>query len=143
MLRQGKVHWMVIAGIFAALVVGVLMFGGSEDPTMKAQKFMTALGDGDSKKLAEYSTSGTYDAKQLEELWAESVKNAEYYRFRFKIMGAQVSNANQAQVRMQVIRSDNPGAVEDNFQLDLKKVDGKWKVRLEGLSRELYPFLPR
>ncbi|QYK52955.1 MAG: DUF4878 domain-containing protein [Fimbriimonadaceae bacterium] len=143
MLRQGKVHWMVIAGILAAVVIGVLVFGGSEDPTMKAQKFMTALADGDAKKLAEYSTSGTYDHDQLEKLWAKSVSDAEYYRFRFKIMGAQLSNSNQAQVRMLVKRSDDPGAVEDNFQLDLKKVDGAWKVRLEGLSRELYPFLPR
>jgi len=143
MLKQGKAHWLVIAGILAVLMLVVLLFTTAEDPTSKAQKFMTALGDGDAKKLAEYTTSGNHDQKTLETLWAKSVKDAEFYRFRFKILGTQMANSNQAQVRMHVRQSADPTEVEENFQLDLQKVDGKWKVRLEGISRDMYPFLPR
>jgi hypothetical protein len=138
----GKIHWMTITAIVGAvLMVGILMSGG-DDPAGRAATFMSALARGDAKTLAE----STYvEGKSQEEIlkeWEKSVEDAKYYRFKFKIKGAQPTGET-AQVRMGVWRNFSAGAYDENFQLELVKRDGKWKVRGNGISREMYPFLPR
>lgn len=142
MLKQGKIYWLYLVGLAAVVVVLGLVFAGGQSPQTRAQQFMTALADGNAKRLAELSFSRGRTQADLEKMWAESVEEAKYYRFKFKILSAQEPTPETAQVRMQVWRGLG-AAYEDNFQLDMQKVDGEWKVRLEGLSRDMYPFLPR
>ena len=51
---------------------------------------------------------------------------------------------NNASVRVGMTRNaTDPSGFEENYQIDLVKRDGKWKVRVSGLTRTFYPFLPR
>ncbi len=142
MLKHGKAAWVYLLGLFVLIGGFVLVLSSGQTPQTRAQQFMTALADGDSERLAELSFSRGRTQEELEELWENSTEEAKHYRFKFKILAAQEPNPNMAQVRMHVWRGRD-ASVEDNFQLDMQKVEGEWKVRLEGISREMYPFLPR
>lgn len=104
---------------------------------------MSALVRGDAKTLAQTTTSTSMDDAELLKAWEKTVKDAEHYRFTYRILAASQSSPDSAAVMMQVLRNLDVTSYEENFQLDLKKVDGKWKVRMEGLNREMYPFMPR
>lgn len=139
---SGKVHWMTISAIVGVVVVGGVLMSGGDDPTGRAATFMAALARGDAQTLAE----NTYvEGKSQEEIlkeWEETVAASKLYRFKFEVRGAQPTG-NNAQVRMGVWTNYGPGSYDENFQLDMVKVDGKWKVRGNGISRDMYPFLPR
>ena len=66
-----------------------------------------------------------------------------HYLFVYKVMGEQIQSDTQASVRLQVVRNLSSGAYEENFALPMEKHDGKWKVAVNELSREMYPGLPR
>lgn len=140
---SGKVHWLTIAVPVGLVVLGAVFIAGGDDPQIRANIFMAALARGDAKTLAESCMMEGVSQEDILKAWQQSVKDAEYYRFTYKITGVQQSG-DTAQARMLVNRSPlSGGGYDENFQLDLKKVNGKWKVRLNGLSREMYPFMPR
>ncbi len=143
MKRSGKVHWMVLAAMAAAVAVIALFLTGGSSPQTTGQVFMSALVRGDAKVLAENSTSSSMSQEELLKAWEKTVKDAEHYRFTYRILAASQTSNDSAAVIMHVLRNLDITSYEENFQLDLKKVDGKWKVRIEGLSREMYPFMPR
>jgi hypothetical protein len=141
----GKVHWMIlVGGVGMFFILGLLLFSG-ESPTGVAVRFMGALADGDYKELAELSHIEGRDQKDLEEDWKFATEVAgKYYSFRYRFVNQVDSDKNTASVRTQVWRNYNGGSsYEENFPLPITKVDGKWKVLVRGLSRKMYPGLPR
>lgn len=145
MMRKvsGKIHWLTIAVPVGLLVLGAVFMSGGEDPQVRAGIFMSALARGDAKTVAESCFIDGVSQEEILKAWEQSVQDAEYYRFTYRITGVQ-QNGDTAQARMYVNRSPlQGGGYDENFQLDLKKIDGKWKVRLNGISREMYPFMPR
>lgn len=134
---------MVLAAGAAAVAVVALFLTSGSSPQTTGQVFMSALVRGDAKTLAQTTTSTSMDDAELLKAWEKTVKDAEHYRFTYRILAASQSSPDSAAVMMQVLRNLDVTSYEENFQLDLKKVDGKWKVRMEGLNREMYPFMPR
>lgn len=122
-------------------MVGVL-FAGGDNPQTRANLFMAALARGDAKALAESTAVKGKTEKELEEYWKKSVESSKFYRFKYKLLGVQATGES-AIVRMYVWRDVSGAGYEESFQLDMIQVDGKWKVRGNGISREMYPFLPR
>lgn len=143
MLRvAGRIHWLTIAALAGIVLMVVVLMSGGNDAQSRASIFMSALSRGDAKVLAE----STYvKGKSKEEIlagWEKTVEDAKYFQFKYQLMGIQTTGES-AIVRMEVWRDISPGGYPEPFQLDLTKADGDWKVRGNGLNREMYPFLPR
>jgi hypothetical protein len=139
----GKVHWLVALGIVGILVLAAIMLTGGESPQSRGAAFMSALAEGDAKKLASLSyVEGMSDA-EIEAEWEETVSRSKYYRFMWRPLSMVQQDQEQAAMKMFMVRNPGPSSYEENFQISLQKVDGKWKVLPNTLSREAFPFLPR
>jgi hypothetical protein len=139
----GKIHWMTVAAVAGIGLIGTLLMTGGEDANARATIFMSALARGDAQALAESTHVDGKTTAQLKEEWERTVKDARHYRFRYRIKGSQNSSSTSAQVRMDVFRNFSASSYEENFQLDLRIINGIWKVVGKGINREMYPFLPR
>lgn len=144
MLRSGKVHWLTVAGTLAVVaVLGVFISTSGDSPQSRASIFMAALATGDAKTLTESSKSEKISDADLLKKWEESLAYGKHYVFKYKITGMSSPSPDTATVKMMVERNYLSGGYQENFELNLKKYDGRWKVRMDGISRALYPFLPR
>lgn len=132
------------AAVCAALIGGVFLFSGSS-PSEAAVKFMSALAKGDVQALTGLTALGTDTPAQVEAKWKFATEAAKHYRFGWSITSATTNRAgDRGAVRMQVERNlGGSGSYGENFQLPMVKKDGTWKVEVSGISREMYPFLPR
>jgi hypothetical protein len=139
---SGKVHWITIGGALGVVLMAFVLFGRGDDPQKRASIFMLALKSGDYKTLAESTYVEGKSKAEIEAGWKKAVDDAKYYRFTYEIRGVQ-QTGDTAQVRMGVWRNYSPGAYDENYGLDTVKKDGRWYVRGNGISREMYPFLPR
>lgn len=70
---------------------------------------------------------------------------AEHYRFKYRVAEAKEFANNTATVKVKVNRNVGDGGFdyEENYELPMEKEDGKWKVHVQAVSREMFPFLPR
>lgn len=119
-----------------------VMAGAS--PASVANDFMIALAKGDAKGLAKLGYMAGMTPEQEEKIWAQTIERGEYYRFGWHIKSASEANEEKASVVMDFMKNaDLPGGYPEDFQLPMVKVDGKWKVDVHGIPRELYPALPR
>lgn len=146
MKQLGRVNWVILAGIGAVLAVALVLFSSntSDSPTGAASRFLDALARQDAKALAETSFIDGMDQAQAQEAWAETLALTRHYYFFWVIRGNLRPDDNNASVRIGMTRNaTDPSGFEENYQVDLVKQDGKWKVRVSGLSRTFYPFLPR
>jgi len=144
MRRAGRVSplfLVVLVGV--AAMIGILMFG-QEGPSAAATRFLDALARGDVDTLTKSSFVSGKSDDELRKDWQFTTQVAgKYYRFRWQITSARVVDDNTADVRIQVDRNYGPGSYEENYGLPLAKVNGAWKVDAGGISREMYPGLPR
>lgn len=145
MNRRGRIN---IVGLFGAIVViffGAVIFFSRESLTTVGNRFMTALQWGDVDTLTEMSDPGTSSKDEIRKEWDFAVHSAgRYYNFAYRVDSAVQNDDKSASVRLKVMRNvTNPGSYEENFQLPLVKVGNEWKVDIRGISREMYPGLPR
>lgn len=140
----------VVALATLVALIGLFIFSG-DTPDKAARAFMSALAKGDAATLADLSylnsAGKTGDEKSTHEAmleaWKKSTEGSKYYRFTYVVQDAQVQPDQSASVRLQI--NKNPlamGGYDEHFELPLYKEDGKWKVHVQGISREMYPFLP-
>lgn len=139
---SGKVHWITIGAALGLVLLLVVLFVRGDDPQSRAMTFMSALSQGDYKELANSTYVEGKSKEELEAAWKKSVEDAKHYRFMYKIKGVQPTG-DTAQVRLGVWRNYQPGGYDENFGLDVIKKGDRWYVRGNGISREMYPFLPR
>ncbi len=106
---------------------------------------MTALSKGDVDTLTKMSLLGDKTEPEMHKEWEFAVNTAgKHYRFFWRITSELVSDENSGSVRMQISRNiDSPSTYEEAFQLPMQKVNGEWKVDVRGISREMFPALPR
>lgn len=143
MKRSGKTHIVVILGILGIIVTIALVFFSGESPQTKASKFMTALATANADELAQYSYDETRTEEELKVAWEQSLKDSKYYRFAWKPDAAVLTNDTLATVKLIVVRNPGAQSYDENFEIELRKFDGEWKVVVPSISRELYPWLPR
>ncbi len=106
---------------------------------------MDALDAGDVDTLTQMSYLDKDTEAQMREKWEFAVNTAgKYYKFRYEITAARQISEDTAQVTMQLIKDAiNPSAYPEKSELPLVKVGDKWKVDVKGMSRDIYPALPR
>lgn len=144
MKQSGRAHPLILAALLGIVVVIALLFMGGEDVGATGARFLSSLAKSDAKTLTELTYLDGRDPKQIEENWKKSLELAKYYRFRWKIVSTSMTSDKIASVKIQVIRnSDSPGSYEENYGLPMVKENGRWKVQVSGLSRDMYPFLPK
>jgi hypothetical protein len=142
MRTSGRVSLLLVAGIVSFVFVLALLFVPRESVTGVGNRFMTALAQGDVDTLTEMSYIGNAPPETVREEWRFATQEAgRHYRFIWRVTGATQASDNSASVRMQVVR-DSVG-YEENYQLPLVKTEEGWKVDVRGISRSLYPALPR
>lgn len=144
MKRRGRVHWLTIAGSAGLVIALLLFFLAGEGPASVAGRFMGALARGNYKQLAEMSYFPDKDQKTVEEEWKYATQvGGRHYLFAYEIFGQVEATSKTASVRMKMTRNLSPSAYEENQSLPLIKADGKWKVDVRAMSRQIYPFMPQ
>ncbi len=144
MKRAGRANWIAILGLIGAVILVAMLFLGSESPSAAANKFMSALARRDVNTLTRYTYLGEAGKDEIQKKWEASTEIARYYRFSWQILGELQADEKTASVRMNVWRNvDSPSPYEDRYDLALIKVSGRWLVDVRGISREMYPALPR
>jgi len=110
----------LIAVIAASLVFGIVSCGGGGGgPTAAAKGFIAAVEKGDAKALEKYATAETAG---LIAMFGEKAKTSITDKGKITSTSEEI-DGNTAKVRL----TFEDGDTED---LDLVKVDGKWKVSI-------------
>lgn len=145
MKALGRIHWIIWACIVGLGVMGALFFVSDESPRRVADDFMTALEKQDVEKLTQLTYWGTHSEADVRASWTYTVGEAsKYYRFMYEVEDESRPDANSANIKLLVYRNALYGqSTEEHYDLPMMKENGKWKVRAGGISREMYPFLPR
>lgn len=108
---------------------------------------MTALAKGDVDTLTKMTYLGANTSEdQIRKEWNFACNTAgKHYVFMWRITSSMEQDPGKVgSVQMQVTRNANtPGSYEEGFQLPMLKVNGQWKVDVRGISRQMYPALPR
>lgn len=134
----------MLVAVFGAMVLGVILFFSKEGPGEVGARFMDALARGNVDKLTAESFAPGKSQAKLRKDWEYATKVGKHYLFFWTITSAIEQTADSAVVRLQVQRNLGPGSYDENYQLPLAKdKDGRWKVDATGISREMYPALPR
>lgn len=144
MKRSGRTSIVIIITVaLVAAVVGLFLLAG-ESPTGVAGQFLTALGKGDTKTLAKLSYMDGLSEAEIEKRWQETHELSKYWAFAFKVRDANEQDPDNATVRLDWVKNAASGsAYEEKYELPMVKKDGKWKIDVRGISREMYPALPR
>ncbi len=143
MRRAGRVSPLLLVAILGVVAVAILLLYGKEGPAAAGSRFMDALARGDVDALTKASIGEGKTQEELRKDWEFTTRVSKHYLFHWNIVSANVVDDETANVRVQVMRNFSPSSYEENYGLPLRKVDGEWKVVATGISREMYPGLPR
>ena len=113
--------FLMLAAVFAGMFI---LTGCSDSPKDVAEKWVTALIDGDVEEANKYSTS---DAKVLNAMFVSAMEKDEDQK---KEMEKALDAIDDAEEKIdgdtaKLVFKDGEG------NIDLKKVDGEWKVNVE------------
>lgn len=135
---------MVLAGIVGAVMILFIAFSGGESASSVSARFMGALAKGDYKTLAKLSYIPDRSQQELEEKWKFTTEVGKHYLFLYRLGATLEQGPRTATTNLSVTRNAmTGGSFEENFPIPLTRQEGKWKVEVRGLSRKLYPSLPR
>lgn len=144
-MRSGRVSvWTIVIAI-PVIVIVAFMFLGGESSTTAASRFMSALAKHDVATLTEMSDLPGQDKEAIRKQWDYALNvAAPYYVFRWALREASRDTGEEATVQLYVWRNAaSPSSYEEPFEMRLRKVEGKWKVQVDQLHREMFPALPR
>lgn len=145
MKRTGRVHWLYLVGIAGVILLAILLLTSGSSPSAAAGEFMRALAKGDVNKLTELTYIKDKSSDQVRKEWDFAVNTAgPYYRFAYQLRDEHIQSDKQASVTMDFTRNFSAkGSYSEHYELPLVKQDGKWKVVVPSISREIFPDLPR
>jgi hypothetical protein len=143
--KAGGVNWLIILAVAALGALALVFVMSGDTPQTVANRFMTALAKGDVDTLVELSEASGKTDEELRQDWEFAVKRAgPHYRFRWHVLSSKEADAQTSAVSMWLWRNAmSSGSYEEKYAIPLTKVDGKWKVLVRELNREIYPGLPR
>ena len=138
-------NWILMTLLAIALgIFGTFTFMG-ESASTAAQRFLVALATADSNTLADMSYFNPPKPRdEVKKEWEKSLEVGKFYRFVWVIKAQSSPVPGRASVQLMFTKdADKGNAYEENFSLDMLKDEGKWKVDVRGLSREMFPAMPR
>lgn len=132
----------IVAAVATILIF--VLYGRTESESKAARDFMVALSHGKTAELAKLSFIEGDSEEQLKAKWDKSFTFAKQYRFVWVIKRSAKASENEASVSLGVWRNaGNPSTYEEKYDLPLSRINGKWKVDVKGISRTMFPALPR
>jgi hypothetical protein len=145
MRRAGRVSLVSILALVAIAMVAVVLLFSKQSLSNVGGQFMDALARGDVNKLAELSSLPKDSPDEVKQKWEFATQVAgKDYSFKWTITSESQASEDSGTVRLQVERNFGSGSsYGENFELPMVKVNGQWKVDVAGISREMYPGLPK
>lgn len=142
--RSGKVHWMGVTTIVALVLVLGLIFKQGDTPSAGAARFMKALAAGDVDQLTENSFLDGLSEQELKQQWTTTVKDyLPHFLFLYTFTTEETNSDKLATVKMRYRPElDNDSGYERNLGVQLELVNGRWKVDIGSIDREIVPALP-
>lgn len=133
--------------VIVAFVVGLvaMALSSSESPMLAGSNFMEALANGDVEALTELSYSDDVSKEEIAEKWNyTSHVVGPHFNFSYQITGETRQSDDTAVVTMMYAKNAGMASSYDEpYELPMHKVDGKWKVDIFSLPRNMFPGLPR
>lgn len=145
MRQSGRINVVALIGGFIALVFAAALSISflKESPGTVTGKFLTALAKGDVDTLTNLTYGGTMSKEEVKKEWEFSLSVSKYYRFRWSVVAESTADDKSASVRTQIARNLGPNSYDENFGIPLVQDKGGWKVDVKGMSRSIFPSLPR
>jgi hypothetical protein len=145
MVRSGKTNVIVVVVAASLLTFAALSMFGGERPIGVAADFLDALVKKDWKTLARLSDAPGYTEEELQIEWKRSTEEAgKYFKFIYQIQSENYPTEQSAVVVVSFTpEAGTEIAYERKLEVPMKKIDGKWKVEVLALNRDIYPGLPR
>lgn len=144
MKRSGRVSLVLIVALAVAAAVVALFLMAGDSPSGVAGRFLTALAKGDTKTLTELSYMEGLSDDQIAAKWKATNESSKYWAFGYSIKDVKDQDANNSTVTLRWVKDAIGTAPEEiKAELPMVKKDGKWKVDVRGMSRQMYPFLPQ
>ena len=134
----------MILGLASIIGLGLAFFFVKSTPSETAARFMDALVRSDRETLVELSHIPDATPEQLDAKWKKTLEIAKNYAFQWQ-MTSQSQNSDTSAVAFLVVMPDmnNPQSFEQKIQLPMVLIDGKWKVDVRRIPRDVFPALPR
>jgi hypothetical protein len=151
MRNSGRVTILTVGGIMALLLVLAVVVFAKAGPDSAGVKFMDALARHDVDQLVEMTYVGETDLqkiadrkKKLREDWDFCVNTAgKHFIFTWKIVGYTQPKENAGAVSCKIIKNPQMGGYEEKYELPMEKEGGQWRVVVGGISRSMFPALPK
>jgi len=144
MKRSGRASIVIVIAIALVAAVIVLFLMAGDSASGVAARFLTALQKGDTKTLAELSYMEGLSPDQVQKKWDETYAVTKYWQFNWRVTDTKEQDSDNASVNLMWTKDmGSPSAYEDKAELPMLKKDGKWKIDVRAISREMYPDLPR
>ena len=143
MNRSGRVNLVLLGLVFIAVAAGLLFFIGGDTPASNAGRFLNALGTDDRKTLTDLSYMGDQSPAETRKQWDQTMDTTRHFLFAWRIE-SDSEHGNNGIVKIGFVKDPmSKGAFEEEFEIPMVKADGKWKVDVRQISRDMYPALPR
>jgi len=126
------------------LLVVFLIFFNGESARSAAAEFMSALSKGDVNTLTELSTVHKKSPDEIRQEWREAMTYGRSYLFYWEITGVTNEKSDSATVRIDLTANPlSPASYPEHKELSMVKVDGKWKVDVPEITRDMFPYMPQ
>jgi len=145
MKRSGRFNPFIFVGVLCLLILIPLFVITKRNPENYASDFMVALSTGNADNLAKLSIIGNHNLEERRQLWQQTLDSSKYYTFTWRITDENNVSSDRAAVILMVRRNlqMKMGEDETKYELPLQKTDDGWKVVVDQMDRDMYPFLPR
>lgn len=145
MTRSGRFNPFIVVGVICILILIPLFVVSRRGPENDAADFLTALGKGDVDQLAKLSVIGNHNLDERKKLWQQTVDASKYFTFTWRISDVANVTPDRAAVTIQERRALELrlGEDEEPHMITMVKTPEGWKVLVDGMDREIYPYLPR
>ncbi len=145
MKRSGRFNPFIVVGLICVIILVPLFLISKRGPENYASDFMVALSTGNADQLANLSIIGEHNLDERKQLWQQSVDSAKYYTFTWRITDVTSVSNDRAAVILMMRRNlqMRMGADEYKYELPMQKTGDGWKVVVDQMNRDIYPFLPR
>jgi hypothetical protein len=145
MKRSGRINPFVVVGVVCLIVLLPLIFISKRGPGAYAADFLTALGSGNVDQLAQLSVIGDHNLEERKKLWQDSLNSSKYFTFTWRITDVSDLAEDRAAIKTQERRNlqIKMGEDEEPHEFTMVKTPDGWKALLDGMDRDIYPYLPR
>lgn len=144
-LRSGKVNAVVIVIVAGLLGFAAISIFSGDRPVTATARFLDALAKGDVDQLVALGNTPGVDEKEMRDQWELATKVAGvYFKFYYKIKDESIVDEDHAVVIVELTPEvGSEVAYERRLEVPMTRVEGKWKVDVLALNRDIYPGLPR